>query len=96
MEHEFSQRAGARYDRGGGSSSQRVPERVRDYNLAQASGLRQQRIDTGPWTSKGRSSKEILGRAWAKACHAIGIPGRKVDNPYFRAAIMESQKQGNK
>ena len=96
VEHEFSQRAGARYDRGGGSSSQRVPERVRDYNLAQASGLRQQRIDTGPWTSKGRSSKEILGRAWAKACHAIGIPGRKVDNPYFRAAIMESQKQGNK
>ncbi|ONM27704.1 hypothetical protein ZEAMMB73_Zm00001d007834 [Zea mays] len=89
-----SQRAGARYDRGGGSSSQRVPERVRDYNLAQASRLRQQRIDTGPWTSKGRSSKEILGRAWAKACHAIGIPGRKVDNPYFRAAIMESQKQG--
>jgi hypothetical protein len=50
VEHEFSQRAGARYDRGGGSSSQRVsqgpldrmmgrsreqvPERVRDYNLA--------------------------------------------------------------
>ncbi|AQK54656.1 hypothetical protein ZEAMMB73_Zm00001d051604 [Zea mays] len=62
-------RAGARYDRGGGSYSQRVPERVRDYNLAQASGLRQQRIDTGPWTSKGRSSKEILGRAWAKACY---------------------------
>ncbi|PWZ32124.1 hypothetical protein Zm00014a_031254 [Zea mays] len=93
VEHEFSQRAGARYDRGGGSSSQRVPERVRDYNLAQASGLRQQRIDTGPWTSKGRSSKEILGRAWAKACHAIGIPGRKVDNPYFRAAIMEAQRK---
>ena len=41
VEHEFSQRVGARYDRGGGSSSQRVPERVRDYNLAQASGLRQ-------------------------------------------------------
>ena len=79
VEHEFSQRAGARYDRGGGSSSQRisrgpldrmmgrsreqVPERVRDYNLAQASRPRQQRIDTGPWTSKGRSSKKILGRA---------------------------------
>jgi hypothetical protein len=28
------------------------------------------------------------------ACHAIGIPGQKVDNPYFWAAIMESQKQG--
>jgi hypothetical protein len=48
VEHEFSQRVGARYDRGGGSSRQRVPERVRDYNLAQASGLRQQMIDTGP------------------------------------------------
>ena len=66
MEHRFSQRAGARYDRGGGSgsSSQRVsrgtldrmmgrsreqvPERVKDYNLAQSSGPKQQRIDTGP------------------------------------------------
>jgi hypothetical protein len=79
-----------------GRSREQVPECVRDYNLAQASGVRQQRIDTGPWTSKGSSSKDIIGRAWAKACHAIGIPGRKVDNPYFRAAIMESQKQGNK
>jgi len=68
-------------------SRSHVPERVRDYNLATSSGPRQQRIDTGPWTSKGRSSKEILGRAWAKACHAVGIPGRKVDDPYFRAAI---------
>ncbi|WVZ85558.1 hypothetical protein U9M48_032472 [Paspalum notatum var. saurae] len=36
----------------------------------------------------------MIGRAWAKACHAIGIPGRKVDDPYFKAAIMETQKQG--
>jgi hypothetical protein len=73
VEHGFSQRDGSRYDRGGGSSSQRVsrgpldrmmgrsreqvPKRVRDYNLAQSSGPRQQRIDIGPWTSKGRSSK---------------------------------------
>jgi hypothetical protein len=79
VEHEFSQRDGARYDRGGGSSSQRVSrgpldrmmgrsreqviEHVRDYNLAKASGPMQQRIDTGPWTSKGRSLKEIHGRA---------------------------------
>jgi hypothetical protein len=57
VEHKFSQRAGARFDRGGRSSSQRVsrgpldrmmgrsreqvPDCVRDYNLAQASGLRQ-------------------------------------------------------
>jgi hypothetical protein len=31
-----------------GRSREQVPERVRDYNLAQAFGLRQQRIDTGP------------------------------------------------
>jgi hypothetical protein len=48
--------------------------------------------NTGPWTSKGRSSKEILSRAWAKACHAISIP-RKVDNTYFRTVIMESQNK---
>ncbi|AQK51285.1 hypothetical protein ZEAMMB73_Zm00001d049757 [Zea mays] len=55
------QRAGARYDRGGGSSSQRVPERVRDYNLAQASGLRQQRIDTGVGV-KLPTGREIDGK----------------------------------
>jgi hypothetical protein len=58
-----------------GRSREQVPDHVRDYNLVQASGPRQQRIDTSPWTSKGRSSKEIIGRAWAKVCHAIGIPG---------------------
>jgi hypothetical protein len=75
-----------------GRSREQVPKRVRDYNLAQASGPRQQRIDTGPWTSKGKSSKEIRGRAWANACYAISHPVRKVNNPYFRAAIMECQK----
>jgi hypothetical protein len=79
-----------------GRSREQVHERFRDYHLAQASRSRQQRIDTGPWTSKGRSSKEILDRAWDKAFHAIGIPGRKVDNTYFMATIVESQKQGNK
>jgi len=114
-EYEFRQRAGPRYERGGGSGSgqardpgggsrqigrlfsrsrSHIPERARDYNLATASGPRQQRIDTGPWTSKGRTARELLGRAWSKACHSVGIPGRKVDDPYFRAAIIETQKQG--
>ncbi|XP_039855240.1 uncharacterized protein LOC120713322 [Panicum virgatum] len=75
-------------------SQSQVPERVRDYHLGLSSGPRQQRIDTGPWTVKGRTSRELLGRAWAKACHAVGIPGRKVDDPYFKAAIVETQKQG--
>jgi hypothetical protein len=83
-------------DRMMGRSREQVPERVRGYNLAQSFGPRQKRIYTGLWASKGRSSKEILGRARTKACHAMGMPGRKVDNPYFRATIMESQKQGNK
>ncbi|XP_039812046.1 uncharacterized protein LOC120675023 [Panicum virgatum] len=75
-------------------SQSQVPERVRDYHLGLSSAPRQQRIDTGPWTVKGRTSRELLGRAWAKACHAVGIPGRKVDDPYFKAAIVETQKQG--
>src|SRR6185312_8271687 len=93
----------SRPDRGSGGplpsmfrrSQSQVPERVRDYHLGLSSAPRQQRIDTGPWTVKGRTSKELLGRAWAKACHAVGIPGRKVDDPYFKAAIIETQKQGN-
>ena len=56
-------------------SHSHVPERVRDYNLGSASGLRQQRIDTGPWTSKGKTVREMLGKAWSKACHSVGIPG---------------------
>ncbi|XP_039808532.1 uncharacterized protein LOC120672275 [Panicum virgatum] len=75
-------------------SQSQVPERVRDYHLGLNSAPRQQRIDTGPWTVKGRTSRELLGRAWAKACHAVGIPGRKVDDPYLKAAIVETQKQG--
>ncbi|WVZ87005.1 hypothetical protein U9M48_033708 [Paspalum notatum var. saurae] len=75
-------------------SQSHVPERVRDYHLGLSSAPRQQRIDTGPWTVKGKTLRELLGRAWAKACHAVGIPGRKVDDPYFKAAIMETQKQG--
>ena len=109
QEYEFMQQAGPRYERGGGSGSRargsdvrgmftrsrsHVPERVRDYHLGLSSAPRQQWIDTGPWTAKGKSKRDLLGRAWAKACHAVGIPGRKVDDPYFRAAIVETQNQG--
>ncbi|WVZ54485.1 hypothetical protein U9M48_005272, partial [Paspalum notatum var. saurae] len=75
-------------------SQSHVAERVRDYHFGLSSAPVQQRIDTGPWTVKGRTSRELIGRAWAKACHAIGILGRKVDDPYFKAAIIETQKQG--
>ena len=77
-EYEFRQRAGPRYERGGGSGSSQVqdslprmlarsrtqvPERVRDYNLGSSSGPRQPRIDTGPWIDKGRNAKSKIGRA---------------------------------
>ena len=108
-EHEYRERAGQRYERGGGSrsgqargtlpsmltrSKTQVTDRVRDYNLASASGPRQPRIDIGPWTEKGRGAKSKIGRAWAKFCHATGIPGKKLDDPYFMAAFMETQKYG--
>ena len=104
QEFQFQQKAGPRYERGGGSGSgggprltrsqTQIPQRLRDFHLATVSGPRQSRIDTGPWTNKGRSAKERVGKAWAKALHALGIPGRKVDDPYFRAAIIETQNQG--
>ena len=108
-EHEYRERAGQRYERGGGSKSgqargtlpsmltrskTQVPDRVRDYNLASASGPRQPRIDTGPWTEKGRGAKSKIGRAWAKFCNATGIPSKKLDDPYFRTAFMETKKYG--
>ncbi|KAJ1280397.1 hypothetical protein BS78_04G229600 [Paspalum vaginatum] len=75
-------------------SQSHVPERVKDYHLGLSSAPRQQRIDIGPWTVKGRTSRKLLGRAWAKSCHAVGSPSRKVDDPFFKAAIVETQKQG--
>ena len=78
-----------------GANHKSPRERVRDYHLGLSSGPRQQRIDTGPWTVKVKTSRELLGRAWAKACHAVGIPGRNVDDPYFKVVINETQKQGN-
>jgi hypothetical protein len=36
VEHEFSQRAGARYDRGGGSSSQRVSRGPHDRMMGRS------------------------------------------------------------
>jgi hypothetical protein len=104
-EHVFIERTGQQYKRGGGSglnrsggplprmlskSTTEVPERARDYNLASSSSPIQPQIDTGPWIDKGKNTKTKVGRAWAKFCQSSGIPGRKVDNPYFRVAILET------
>jgi hypothetical protein len=107
-EAEFQRRAGQHYEHGGGSggggegggvkglfrraTSQR--ERPRDFDAARAKASVQTRIDTGPWTSKGKSAKEAIGRAWSKWFHVSGIPGRNVDNPYFILAVKQTQQWG--
>jgi hypothetical protein len=99
--------AGERYEHGGGSggggggggrvrgffrraTSQR--ERSRDFDAARATTPVQTRIDTGPWTSKGKSAKEAIGQAWSKWFHVSGILGSNVDSPYFISAVKQTQK----
>jgi hypothetical protein len=41
-------------------------ERSRDFDTARATAPVQTQIDTSPWTSKGKSVKEAIGRAWSK------------------------------
>jgi hypothetical protein len=78
-EAEFQRRLGQHYEHGGGSegeegeveskglcrraTSQR--ERLRDSDAARAKAPVQTRIDTGMWTSKGKSAKEAIGWAWS-------------------------------
>jgi hypothetical protein len=78
-EAEFQRRLGQHYEHGGGSegeegeveskglcrraTSQR--ERLRDSDAARAKAPVQTRIDTGLWTSKGKSAKEAIGWAWS-------------------------------
>ena len=109
-EAEFQKRAGQRYEHGGGSGSgsggggmkgllrrtfsKRDTSSHVDFNLSRAKSPVQQMIDTGPWTSKGKSAKDILGRTWAKWFHVAGIPGRKADDPFFISAIKQTQQWG--
>jgi hypothetical protein len=101
-EAEFQRRAGQHYEHGGGSggggvkgsfrraTSQR--ERPRDFDAARAKALVQTRINTGLWTSKGKSAKEAIGWAWLNWFHVSGIPGRNTDNPYFISAVKQTQQ----
>jgi hypothetical protein len=107
-EAEFQRRVGERYEHGGGSgagggrggvrgffrraTSQR--EKYRDFDAARATAPVQTWIDTGPWTSKGKSEKEAIGRAWSKWFHVSGIPGRNTDNLYFISAVKQTQQWG--
>jgi hypothetical protein len=67
-------------------------ERFRDFNAPRATTPIQTRIDTGPWTSKGKSAKEAIEQAWSKWFHVSGIPGRNTDNPYFISAVKQTQQ----
>jgi hypothetical protein len=51
---------------------------VEDYNLAAGGrrGMTQPRIDTGPWTQKGKNAKEASGKAWSKLKDRYGEPER--------------------
>jgi hypothetical protein len=66
-------------------------ERPRDFDVVRDKAPVQTRIDTGPWTSKGKSAKEAIGRAWSKWFHVSEIPGRNAGNPYFISAVKQSQ-----
>jgi hypothetical protein len=105
-EAKFQRRAGQHYEHGGGSggggggggvkvlfrraTSQR--ERSRDFDAARAKAPVQTRIDTGPWTSKGKSAKEAIGQAWSKWFHVSEIPDRNADNLYFISAVKQSHQ----
>jgi hypothetical protein len=71
------------------ATSQR--ERPRDFDAARDKAPVQTRIDTGPWTSKGKSVKEVIGRAWSKWFHVSGIPDRNVNNTYFISMVKQTQ-----
>jgi hypothetical protein len=74
------------------ATSQR--ERPRDFDTARAKAPIQTQIDTGPWTTKRKSAKEAIGRAWSKWFHVSGIPGMNADNSYFISAVKQTQQWG--
>jgi hypothetical protein len=105
-EVEFQRRAGQHYEHGGESggggggggvkglfrraTSQR--ERPTDFDAARAKAPVQTRVDIDPWTNKGKSAKESIGRAWLKWFHVLGIPDWNADNSYFISAVKQTQK----
>jgi hypothetical protein len=105
-EAEFQRRAGERYEHGGESgargggggiqgffrraTSQR--ERSRYFDAARTTAPVQTWIDNGPWTSKGKSAKEAIGRAWSKWFYVSGILSRNASNPYFISAVKQTQQ----
>jgi hypothetical protein len=99
-EADFQRRVGEHYEHDGGSGIGGVMglfrratlqrERSRDFDAARANAPIQTRINTGLWTSKGKSAKEVIGWAWSKWFHVLGIPGRDADNLYFISAVKQT------
>jgi hypothetical protein len=101
---------GERYEHGGGSGvgggggggggrvwgffRRATSQGSRDFDAARATAPVQTQIDTGPWTSKGKSAKEAIGQTWLKWFHVSGIPSRNTDNPYFILAVKQTQQWG--
>ena len=107
QEAEFQRKAGGQYEHGGGSGLSGLLRRVTsqresrskgisDFDLHRAKSQVQTKIDSGPWTNKGKKAKEAIGRAWSKWFHVTGIPGKKVDDPYFISAVKQTQQWGKK
>jgi hypothetical protein len=98
-EAQYAQRVrqqGGQYEHGGGSSQQQ-PSGDRLKRSSSRRGRSQPvqiRIDTGPWTTKGKQAKSVIGKAWLKYFHTEVIPGAKADNSYFVVACKEMQRWG--
>lgn len=104
QEEEYARRVreqGGEYEYGGGSSQQHSGGGGLFGKLKRSTSRKgkaapvQTRIDTGPWTQKGKNAKAAIGKAWAKFFHTEAIPGVKADNPYFVVACKETQRWGN-
>jgi hypothetical protein len=101
-EAEFQKKAGQQYEHGDGSGGGGVKRLFRratswrkmpgDFNGARAKAPVQSRIDTGPWTSKGKSAKEAIGQTWSKWFQVSGISDRNTDNLYFISVMKQTQQ----
>jgi hypothetical protein len=88
---------GGQYEHNGGSSQQQggLVGRLRRSSSQRAKSTPvQTRIDTDPWSMKGKHAKTTINKACAKFFRIEAIPGVKADNPYFMVMVKELQRLG--